>query len=633
MADMSEVYEALRAADTAGDKAAAARLAAYIEAQPAAPGGGRRSPMQMADDGFPSADPTSGMSEWQKFAAGYGKAGADIVRGAGQRVGDLEETLSGRREAMFPTGADVTATSQQDQPLMASRSGQAGNIVGNLTGYAPLAMVPGASTVLGAGAIGAGVGLAQPSENASETGKNALLGGLFSGGVVGAGRLLPRAVEAVVSPFTQSGQEELALSALNRFARDPNAIRNAAVDELVPGSKPTLAEVTGDPGIAQLQRASHAQSPEVGSAMAESRTARIGAWKNALLDIAGSHDDRLMMEEARRATADEFYGKAYEKGIDIRRDPATGHFRTNAQITGIKGEITKLMRTPAMADAVKEARRLAANDINSKYTNMKDLAGSVQGLDYVQRALGDKIEAAVKAGGKNEARILGNLRSRLLTTVDNLSPDYAAARASFAEMSKPINRMEVGSYLYDKLFPALSDLGAERMTQQKFAAALKDGDAMAAKATGFAGAKLRDVLSPQDMDMIINVGKDLGREAAAIEKGKVPGSPTAQYLAAANIMRSIFGPLGLPDSLTERIAQSAVGETFGKWKTFNPLDVPEKRIQNKLGQMLTDPKLAQQVGTRQAASAQRMVPLSQVGRFALPVAAFGGSASLPANQQ
>lgn len=601
-------------------------------------GGKRRSPVEMKAEG---ADATEGMSGWDKFVAGYGKAGSDLVRGAGNLGRDVlealpgaggEQTLSsqitgklnkgwGARFADFmglPTGAEMAESKMRDAPLVDSGAGMAGNIVGNVAAAAPTAFLPGANTVLGAALYGGGFGAVQPADGWQQRGTNAMESAGMSGGVTAAARALPAAYRALVSPFTAGGQENIALSTLGRFAKDKDTVKNALVQELVPGSKPTLAEATGDPGIAQLQRAAAARSPEVASMMAENRTGKVTARKNALLDIAGSPDDRLMFHEARRATADDLYGKAYKKGIDITRNPETGQFKPAAEIRGIKGEITKLMKRPAIQDAVKEARRIAANE----GVKMSDMTGSVKGLDYMKRALDDKISVAVRGGNNNEARVLGDLKDRLLTTIDGLSPDYKAARTAFAEMSKPINRAEVGSYLYDKLVPALSDLGAERMSPQAFARALKEGDAMAAKATGFSGAKLADVLTNDDMNMIINIGKDLGREVAAGERGKVLGSPTAQYLAGANLLRQVIGPLGLPEKWVEK----TIGETISSWGSKFPFNIAEDKIQNKIGQFLANPSAAKDAAGRQAASAAKMVPLSDVAKFALPPAAIGGSA-------
>ncbi len=116
------------------------------------------------------ASPTDGMSTFDRFAAGTGKAMIDLLRGTGQLVGAVS------RE-------DVAESRRRDAPLMKTTAGTVGNLFGNVALLAPTAMIPGANTLTGAGAIGAASGLLQPSTSTKETAINALLGG--AGGTAG----------------------------------------------------------------------------------------------------------------------------------------------------------------------------------------------------------------------------------------------------------------------------------------------------------------------------------------------------------------------------------------------------------------------------------------------------------------
>lgn len=550
--------------------------------------------------------PTVGMGGAGRFAAGIGKSMTDIGQGIGRLTG-------------ISSAENVRNKRYIDKPISETRAGQAGEIVGAAASALPLAFAPGANTVAGSAGYGALFGGLMPWETPGELGTNMATAGAASGAFTGLARAIPALYNAAVMPFTAKGQDRISLDTISRFAKNPNALRNANPAELIPGSSPTLAEVTGDPGIAQLQRSLQAASPEFASMMAENKSARMAARKDALLKITGSHDDRLMMEEARRGTADKLYKEAYEKGVDIRRNPETGQFYSKAEIAGRQGEITKLLKRPAIQEALKDARTLAANE----GVKMNDFAGSVKGLDYVKRALDRKIESAVGRQEFNEARVLGDLRDRMLTTIDTLSPKYAEARGVYAEMSKPINRAEVGAYLYGKLIPVLSDLGSERITPAQYAKALSEGDDMAKKATGFKGAKLRDVLSEEDMTLLINLGKDLGRESGAIERAKVPGSPTAQYMAGRNALRQILGPIGMPEGWVD----SVLADTFGS-RGISALAKPvESKLQQRLGTFLVSPTKAQAAANQLlSARQQRYLPLSELAEKGLPALAIGSGA-------
>lgn len=115
------------------------------------------------------ADPTAGLSGFEKAFAGYGKAVPDLARGIGQIFGLVS------RE-------DVAEARKRDEPLMRSGAGLAGNIAGNIAALIPSAAIPGAATIPGAAAIGASIGAIQPSISGSETITNIGLGGLLGAG-------------------------------------------------------------------------------------------------------------------------------------------------------------------------------------------------------------------------------------------------------------------------------------------------------------------------------------------------------------------------------------------------------------------------------------------------------------------
>jgi hypothetical protein len=538
-------------------------------------------------------DPTEGMSGIAKFGAGYGKAIPDLALGV--------------KSLFSKSGAeDVKAMRRRDAPLLRDPYGMAGNIAGNIAAAVPASFIPGANTVLGSGLIGGAYGLIQPAEDASERGGNIALGALGSSFLTGVARAAPAIWRAVVSPFTKGGQEKVALDTIARFAKNPKALQNANIDELVKGSRPTLAEATGDPGIAQLQRAAQAASPETASLMAESKALRIQARKDALLSM-GDATDKEFFEASRDATAQRLYGSAFKAPIDPVKAKA------------VAPDIKELLARPSIQKARNEAIRLAKESGTIlKSSDMK--GGSIEGLHYMKLAVDDMISAAKRAGNNNEVRVLMGTKDRLVGVMQKISPKYATAMAEYQAASKPINQIEVTNYLYDKLVPALTDLGAERLTPSAFAKALKDGDVMAQRATGFKGAKLADILTSEQMDLLVKLGLDLGREAGATARAMVPGSPTAQYLSGRNALRQIMGPLGLPEKWSEKVlADTLVGR--GLSAAAAPA---ENAIQAKLGQFLVNPAEAQKAASLLTARQSRMVPLSRVSEFALPPLAITG---------
>jgi hypothetical protein len=143
-----------------------------------------------------TADPTEGMSTFERGAAGVGKVFTDLARGAGQLVGAVSRD-------------DVAEARRLDAPLMKTTAGTVGNLAGNVALLAPTAMIPGAATVPGAAAIGAATGLLQPSVSTGETAANVALGG--AGGAAGQAlaNAIGRAAQQAGTQLTQ-GQRQAA---------------------------------------------------------------------------------------------------------------------------------------------------------------------------------------------------------------------------------------------------------------------------------------------------------------------------------------------------------------------------------------------------------------------------------------
>ena len=137
------------------------------------------------------ADPLAGTTPSYRAVAGYGKAGADIARGIGQTLGLVS------RE-------DVAEARKRDEPLMRSSSGMAGNIAGNIATLVPTAAIPGAATLRGAAAIGAGIGAISPSTSTEETLANIGGGAALAAGGQAAARGLARAISPRGQPAAQA---------------------------------------------------------------------------------------------------------------------------------------------------------------------------------------------------------------------------------------------------------------------------------------------------------------------------------------------------------------------------------------------------------------------------------------------
>jgi hypothetical protein len=532
-------------------------------------------------------DPTEGMSGTQKFLAGSGKAVSDLWLGAKQITGNASQE-------------EVDEVKRRDAALMDTGAGLAGNIAGNVAaalvpgfglagagaslGRAGLAaagkrLLASPATIGGAvtqGGLGAGQAALLPVATGEHRGKNAAFG-LVGGALVPSAGMAYKGVKAGIEPLYQGGRNAIIGRAMNAAAGENAgnvAARLSNPSVLVPGSNPTAAEIANSGGIAAMQRAAAAVDPEAYAArFVDQNKARV----ESLRSVAGDAGERHFFEASRNTAANELYEKAFKNGVDIFRDPSTGKFLQKSVIAGRKGEITKLTHRPAVQEALKRARDLAANE----GVKIDDPAGSVRGLHYVKTALDDMVEQAGKRGQNNEQRILTGLKSRLLTTIDSLSPDYAQARVTFNEMSKPINRLDVGEAILKGATSAQESVGGQpRIYGENLARALRDGDQVAARATGFGGAKIDDILGPDDLVKLKAVSDDVARHAQAQSLGRGAGSDTVQKLAMTNLMQRSGLPTGILDV-------PGVGR-LGNWAYSNADD----KMLADLARALLDPRQA-----------------------------------------
>lgn len=168
------------------------------------------------------ADPTSGMSGFERGRAGFGKAFADIGRGAQQLVG--MET-------------DAAEARQLDAPLMSTTAGQVGNISGNIAAAIPGLAIPGYA---GAAIGGAALGALQPTVGNESRLSNVGLGAGLGVAGQGVGNLVGRAIRPVQNvqpPARQALAQEAAarnipLSAGQATGSRPMQIMESVMEDL-----------------------------------------------------------------------------------------------------------------------------------------------------------------------------------------------------------------------------------------------------------------------------------------------------------------------------------------------------------------------------------------------------------------
>jgi hypothetical protein len=171
--------------------------------------------------GLKGPDPTEGMSTTKKVLAGVGQGMTNLARGVGQAVGLVSDD-------------QIAESRRQDAPLLNTPSGMAGSVLGGVAATAPAMLIPGANTLVGSTAIGAGVGALNPTAEGESRLSNAGVGAVGGAGGYGAGKLLGRAISPVASTATPS---------------QARVLSNA--EKL--GARATPGSATGSTGLRQLE--------------------------------------------------------------------------------------------------------------------------------------------------------------------------------------------------------------------------------------------------------------------------------------------------------------------------------------------------------------------------------------------
>ena len=203
-------------------------------------------------------------------------------------------------------------------------------------------------------------------------------------------------------------------------------------------------------------------------------------------------------------------------------DAATAENRT-ADVSKVMNHIdTVLEKNPANVALV--------NEFNTIKKGLTDESGALRTDAQQISSAVDNIKTALK-DEKNS-----NIKKQLNTAKDMLVeaiPGYTQAQKKFAELSKPINQMEVADFLKTKLGSALRD--ENKLTPASYANALANAPSTVKRATGLpAYENLSDIVTPAQMKVLNGIKSDLANRAM-FEEQAAAGSKLGKIIPAGAI--------------------------------------------------------------------------------------------------
>jgi len=469
-----------------------AGFASLLTAQQAA-----LSPGQRAEQGTRIAQKRAmdemigGMSTGEKYAAGAGKAVTDVGRA-------IAQAMPGSKMDR----AAVDEIKRMDAPLMATTPGKLGYMTGAAGLSAPLALLPAANTMLGAGMYGGFMGALTPVGTGDSVTTNALMGA--AGGFAGAG--VANGLAGLVAPVVP---------------KDARSLIDAGVT-LTPGQRMggawkraedamTSIPVTGD-AIRSAQRGTFEQ---FNAAVANKALAPI----KAKLPAGVSGRDAIAYTE--RAL-----GNAYESVLR-----QVGTVRADAPFAGEVANLRAMVRnSPMPAEVQAQFDKVIASQITGKLQGQS--AMTAQTFKEAESELG-RLAARYGADASTDKQLLGDALQeaqaalrRLLerSAGPDLAADAKAANAGWAE--------------FKRMQKAATFLGAKDgvFSPENYMNAVKALDKSKDKGAFARGGAL---------------GQDLGSDALRVMGGTVPDSGTPFRTLMADPLK------GIPSALLGAPVQAA----------------------------------------------------------------------------
>jgi hypothetical protein len=598
MATLDDLSTALRNADAAGDVDAARALAAEITKMQT---GGAAS-TALAATAPPPGD-TSGWGIANALTGGMVRGvpivGPSIDTGVRKFGAGVRSMINGT-----PYDDELKAVNQYVEATKATnpRTETAGNIAGSVGALAPLGMTALGARLLGmtgtlparvvqGGIGGAAISAADSAARGRDSiGTDAAVGAGISAAVPVAGRAAGALYENFVKrtgiPQAIAGYATTARDKVARAMGDdavtPQAMREIGPQGMLLDAGPNL-RLQGEALATQPGQANRI----VSDAVTSRHQAAGGRIRNEVDATLGPYtnfrDTQQAAIAARRASGNQLYTAAFENAQPVNIGPA---------IQAIDDVIR-----PGIPAHVPSQGGPAPDSIQAVLTRVRDVLGGngaqridARNLHTVKMDLDDMIDSAVRSGKNNQARLLGTVRDRVVTGLEESTGGaeglYAQARRQYRSDSQVINALDDGRALFNKatrpddLVAAVRDMSAAE--RAAFRIGSRDAvdeimgtvanDALAARtlfAKDWNERKLRAVIGDEQAQRLLST---IGREDTFAQTyGAVQrGSQTRGRMAAGEEFPSTVE--GVPQllrgqSLYEETVRRPVNWAVGQFRT------------------------------------------------------------------
>jgi len=367
-----------------------------------------------------------------------------------------------------------------------------------------------------------------------------------------------------------------------------NALNNASSD--VPGFNPTAAHAAVDTGVTKFQNLGRSAQDWLPTEFMQRTETNNNALTSAIGAIAQDQNALNLAIKTRSNMADPLYEAARSGGDIADVAPVDEFLRKtindnpkNTRLTQELGKLRGLLRKGVQGT---EVDPLLRQDLDPNIFPGSKAPKYITDTRAVASVL-DDIKTTI--ANKDNMFIRGTL-SKVKGLLSESIPGYDAAEHVYSEMSKPVNRIQVGQYLSEKLTPALGE-ETGKLRSSAFATATREASGTIERATEGKARynNLSEVLTPDQMRVVESVQEELRKSAlsekyAAAASGKVPlgnvvEAPQIPHMInpVITISNNIFKRLG--GSISKKLANEIALEMLNPGTAKNALSKAMGRSQ------------------------------------------------------
>ncbi len=361
------------------------------------------------------------------------------------------------------------------------------------------------------------------------------------GGAIGSG--IPTALQSTKFRSTPNELADKALQETSGTEIEPNKLIS---NEIVPGSKPTLAQITNDPNVALIERQLQAKNPNAFKALEDvNEEARQQHFSGA----AGTAADIEALESKREAISSPLYEQARKQALDVNAiHPVLS--KIDAAIEEV-GEGSEAGKTLASIKTKIENALPSTDEATGKTRN-----STQSPLVQIYREERDNLQKPATAQGAYAGTVKSVIQpivKELGGAIESQSEPFAKAQQAYRDISPTI---ESAKWLQGL---KLTDASG-RFTLAKVKNALEN----AKRLQGSSALHPAKSLTSNQMDVLQNIHDDLLRRENVARASMPRGSNTVQNsLASAELGTKLGKTHALLGTNIPEVVGSGVGAGVG----------------------------------------------------------------------